>query len=216
MTYKSNQTATNLLVSISVIIGLMVPAGWTQDNNESKIKLSSPLPNLNKLLTQKTLPLALSTIPLSDDHPQKKVAIKISVRGSQEKIETFITYTLKLGWLKKVNYQIVIIDYPTITKEELKFGNLSEIRTYFSNNIGQNRYGWPTTAKKATYFYGPEKTLPPALLADLQRIYDLAIKALLNQDDDSIHQIIHQLALDDFFQKHQLVSLEDVKTASPR
>ena len=55
--------------------------------------------------------------------------------------------------------------------------------------------------------------LPAAMLADLQRIYDLAIIALAHQDNDSIHQVIHQLELETFFQKHQLVDKNDIMVA---
>ena len=213
MTYKSNQSMTKLVVLVLATLIFVGPVSWAKENNESTIKLSSPLPNLNKLLQQKGLPLKLRSLPLPDNHPQKKTVMKISLEGTKEKIDLAITFSLKFGWLKSVSYQIVIIDQPLETKDGLKFGNISEVRLYFYNNTGQNQYGWATTTKKGSYFSGPEKSLPAAMLADLQRIYDLAIIALAHQDNDSIHQVIHQLELETFFQKHQLVDKNDIMVA---
>src|SRR3989344_4230417 len=213
MTYKSNQSMTKLVVLVLATLIFVGPVSGAKENNESIIKLSSPLPNLNKLLQQKGLPLKLRSLPLPDNHPQKKTVMKISLEGTKEKIDLAITFSLKFGWLKSVSYQIVIIDQPLETKDGLKFGNISEVRLYFYNNTGQNQYGWATTTKKGSYFSGPEKSLPPAMLADLQRIYDLAIIALAHQDNDSIHQVIHQLELETFFQKHQLVDKNDIMVA---
>ena len=204
---------TKLVVLVLATLIFVGPVSWAKENNESTIKLSSPLPNLNKLLQQKGLPLKLRSLPLPDNHPQKKTVMKISLEGTKEKIDLAITFSLKFGWLKSVSYQIVIIDQPLETKDGLKFGNISEVRLYFYNNTGQNQYGWATTTKKGSYFSGPEKSLPAAMLADLQRIYDLAIIALAHQDNDSIHQVIHQLELETFFQKHQLVDKNDIMVA---
>lgn len=199
----------SLLVFILTALWLIGLIGAAQETNKPIIKVFSPLANLNLLLQQKQLPFELVSIPLSDNHPHKISALKISIDGSQERIKTSINYSLKFGWLRSIDYQIFIIDQPIKTKGELKFGNISEGTTYFSNNNGQNWLGWKTTVKKRAYFNTGQKALPPDLLADLQRIYDLAFRALLNQDDYSIHKIIHEIELDKFFQKYQLIDKND-------
>ena len=70
------------------------------------------------------------------------------------------------------------------------------------------------TVSKSVYFDVDQGPWPPAMLADLEKLYDSVAEAILNQDNDSIHQITHQLQLADFFQKHRLINEEDVTVRS--
>ena len=186
-----------------LIIGLLInPIGLSQSAGQPAIKLFSILPNLDKLLRQKPAPYELHTISLVDAHPSRKSLIEVSIRGDKKGVFIHIRHKIRPGWLKRINYQLTLTDEPIKTSDGFKFGNITEIKANFSNNYGQNSQGLAMTVSKSVYFDVDQGPWPPAMLADLEKLYDSVAEAILNQDNDSIHQITHQLQLADFFQKH--------------